>query len=160
MKKNLFLLLSVFLLSCGFPKSKPIKFNRDETDVKSEIQKEGAFKTVEFSSNVYFKGKSTATTNVLAIILKQGTDLPKEINRPDEKLKLFARTKAKIVADALENKNEFDAIEVHFIIETKSGVVTTTTDRNFTFSLHELESENNSSTDTIRKDSLLPNPGE
>jgi hypothetical protein len=141
--KNIFLfvLLSVFGMSCGFPKSKPIKFNRDKAEVKRDLQKHGDFEAVEFSSNTYFKGKSTATTNSLAVILKGGKNLPDETNGPNEKMKILAELKARIIADALQNKNDFDSIEIHFIIETKSGLVTTTTDRNFTFTIKELELE-------------------
>ena len=122
-----------------------MQLNRDASAIQAELKNPGNFAGVGITNTS--NSEDGITVNSIIIELTNGQDLPADLNA-------FAKTKAKILADAVINKNDFASIEVKIISQSTSGMVTSSSSRTFDFSFADLAPENSEPIDSLHTDSV------
>jgi hypothetical protein len=156
MKKTfpLIIFLVVIISSCEFPEMKPLKLKKDFLSLQSELKNPGGFESVGITNNS--NTRNGTTRNTIELNLVNGKELPADENA----LNTLIKSKAKIIADQLENKKDYLYIKVKLESNSQNGIVSKSITRDFTFYFDELEEENPAQPDSLKADSVQITPAQ
>jgi hypothetical protein len=143
------LLVLAFISSCEFPKMKPMQMKEDFFGIQAKLTSPENFEQTGISNTS--NTRNGVTVNSIEINLLNGKNLPRH---PDS-LQAIAKRKAKIVADEIGNPEDYANITVNIKTESKSGLISKSTRRSFSFSFAELKTDSVPSIDSLPQDSVI-----
>lgn len=149
MKKShiLFLFVLSFAAACKFPEMKQVQLKRDFQKIQADLNNPGEFESVGITSNTTNTNGVTASS--VEINLLNGKNVPSNA----DSLQLFIKRKAQLLANDITNKADYSNITVNLKTESKSGIISKSTERSFSFSFKELE-EVIPAIDSVKNDSI------